>query len=137
MPKQYPTELRRRAVRLVMEQREQYQTEYEAIRSIAAKLGIGTPETLRKWVRQAEIDSGRRAEVSTEESAELRKLRQEVKELRRANGILLAPSSFFAAGRTATITAVCTAQRVFTPTHRPPPTDTQTCANCPELAPAI
>ena len=96
-PKQYPTELRQRAVRLVMEQREQYQTEYEAIRSIAAKLGIGTPETLRKWVRQAEIDSGRRAGVSTEESAELRKLRQEVKELRRANGILLAASSFFAA----------------------------------------
>ncbi len=97
MPKQYPSELRQRAVRLVIEQRDQYQTECEAIRSIAAKLGVATAETLRKWVRQAEIDSGRRAGVSTEESAELRKLRLEVKELRRANEILRAAASFFAA----------------------------------------
>lgn len=97
MPKQYPTELRQRAVRLVAEQRDQYQSEYEAIRSIATKLGISTPETLRKWVRQAEIDSGRRAGTTSEESAELRKLRAEVKELRRANEILKAASAFFAA----------------------------------------
>jgi transposase len=97
MPKQYPTELRQRAVRLVAEQRDQYQSEYEAIRSIAAKLGISTPETLRKWVRQAEIDSGRRPGTTSEESAELRKLRAEVKELRRANEILKAASAFFAA----------------------------------------
>ena len=79
MPKQYPVELRQRAVRLVAEQRDQYQSEYEAIRSIAAKLGISTAETLRKWVRQAEIDSGRRPGVTSEESAELRKLRAEVR----------------------------------------------------------
>ena len=97
MPKQYPTELRQRAVRLVMQQRDQYQSEYEAITSIAAKLGITAPETLRKWVRQAEIDAGGRAGVSSEESAELRKLRAEVKELRRANEILKAASAFFAA----------------------------------------
>jgi transposase len=97
MPKQYPTELRQRAVRLVAEQRDQYQSEYEAIRSISTKLGISTPETLRKWVRQAEIDSGRRAGTTSEESAELRKLRAEVKELRRANEILKAASAFFAA----------------------------------------
>ena len=97
MPKQYPTELRQRAVRLVAEQRDQYQSEYEAIRSISTKLGISTPETLRKWVRQAEIDSGRRAGTTSEESAELRKLRAEVKELRRANEILRAASAFFAA----------------------------------------
>jgi transposase len=97
MPKQYPTELRQRAVRLVAEQRDQYQSEYEAIRSIAAKLGISTAETLRKWMRQAEIDSGRRAGTTSEESAELRKLRAEVKELRRANEILKAASAFFAA----------------------------------------
>jgi transposase len=48
MPKQYPTELRQRAVRQVAEQRDRYQSEYEAIRSIAAKLGVSTPETLRK-----------------------------------------------------------------------------------------
>jgi transposase len=97
MPKQYPTELRQRAVRLVVEQRDQYQSEYEAIRSIAAKLGISTAETLRKWMRQAEIDGGRRVGTSSEESAELRKLRAEVKELRRANEILKAASAFFAA----------------------------------------
>jgi|SRR5689334_22091632 len=97
MPKQYPSELRQRAVRLVMQQRDQYQSEYEAITSIAAKLGITAPETLRKWVRQAEIDAGGRPGVSSEESAELRKLRAEVKELRRANEILKAASAFFAA----------------------------------------
>jgi transposase len=97
MPKQYPTELRQRAVRLVAEQRDQYLSEYEAIRSIATKLGISTPETLRKWVRQTEIDSGRRPGTTSEESAELRKLRAEVKELRRANEILKAASAFFAA----------------------------------------
>jgi transposase len=97
MPKQYPIEVRQRAVRLVTEQRDQYQSEYEAIRSIAVKLGISTPETLRKWVRQAEIYSGRRAGATSEESAELRKLRAEVKELRRANEILRAASAFFAA----------------------------------------
>jgi transposase len=97
MPKQYPIELRQRAVRLVAEQRDQYQSEYEAIRSIAAKLGISTPETLRKWVRQTEVDAGQRPGVTSQESAELRKLRAEVRELRRANEILKAASAFFAA----------------------------------------
>lgn len=97
MPKQYPRELRERAVRLVAEHRDQYETEYAAIRSIAAKLGIATPESLRKWVRQAEVDAGQRPGVSSEESAEIRRLRAEVKELRRANEILKAASAFFAA----------------------------------------
>ena len=97
MPKQYPTELRERAVRLVIEYRGDYETEYAAIRSIAAKLGVATPESLRKWVRQAEVDSGQRPGVSSEESAEIRRLRAEVKELRRANEILRAASAFFAA----------------------------------------
>ena len=97
MPKQYPRELRERAVRLVAENRDQYETEYAAIRSIAAKLGIATPESLRKWVRQAEVDAGQRPGVSSEESAEIRRLRAEVKELRRANEILKAASAFFAA----------------------------------------
>jgi transposase len=97
MPKQYPRDLRDRAVRLVIEQRGQYETEYEAIRSIAAKLGIGSAESLRKWVRQAEIDGGARPGVSTEESVELKRLRRENAELRRANEILKAASAFFAA----------------------------------------
>ena len=97
MPKQYPNEVRSRAVRLVVEHRGEYETEFEAIRSVAAKLGIGSAETLRKWVRQSEVDAGQRPGVSTEESAELRRLRLENKELRRANEILKAASAFFAA----------------------------------------
>jgi transposase len=97
MPKQYPKDLRDRAVRLVIEHRGEYETEYEAIRSIAAKLGIGSAETLRKWVRQSEVDAGQRQGVFTEESAELRRLRRENAELRRANEILKAASAFFAA----------------------------------------
>ena len=97
MPKQYPNEIRSRAVRLVIEHRGEYETEYEAIRSVAAKLGIGSAETLRKWVRRSEVDAGQRPGVSTEESAELRRLRLENKELRRANDILKAASAFFAA----------------------------------------
>jgi transposase len=96
MPKQYPTEVRQRAVRLVLEHRDEYDTEYAAIRSIGARCNVGT-ETLRKWVRQAEIDAGQRPGVSSEESAELRRLRAEVRELRRANEILKAASAFFAA----------------------------------------
>jgi transposase len=97
MSKQYPKELRDRAVRLVVEQRGQYESEYEAIRSIAAKLGIGSAESLRKWVRQTEIDAGARPGVSSDESAELRRLRRENAELKRANEILKAASAFFAA----------------------------------------
>lgn len=97
MPKQYPRELRERAVRMVIEHRAEYETEYAAIRSIAAKLGIATAESLRKWVRQAEVDAGQRPGTTSEESAEIRRLRAEVKELRRANEILRAASAFFAA----------------------------------------
>jgi transposase len=82
---QYPHELRRRAVRMVVEVRPNYETEYAAIKAVAAKLGVGTAETLRKWVRQAQVDAGERPGVSTEESAELRRLRRENAELRRAN----------------------------------------------------
>ena len=94
---QYPAELRQRAVRLVAESRAEYESEWAAISSIAAKLGIGTAETLRKWVRQAEIAAGARAGVSSEESAEIRRLKREVAELRRANEILKAAAGFFAA----------------------------------------
>lgn len=64
-PSKYNQESRERAVRLVLEQREEYASEFEAIRSIAAKLGIGSAETLRKWVRRAEIDSGSRPGVTS------------------------------------------------------------------------
>ena len=93
----YPPELRERAVRMVAEVRPEYPSDWPAIRAVADRLGIGSAETLRKWVRQAEVDDGARPGVSSEESAELRKLRAEVRELRRANEILKAASAFFAA----------------------------------------
>ena len=69
---------------------------------VAQLLGIGTPETVRKWCRQAEVDAGSRAGVSTEESAELRRFKRENAELKRANAILRSASAFFAAARCAT-----------------------------------
>jgi transposase len=96
-PSKYPTELRERAVQMVTEHKKDYSSEYEAIRSIATKLGIRTPETLRKWVRQAEVDAGARPGVTTEESEQLKALKRENAELRRANEILKAASAFFAA----------------------------------------
>ncbi len=81
----------------IVESRADYPSEYEAIRSIAPKLGITSPESLRKWVRQAEVDGGVRAGKSTEELAEIMELKREVAELRRANEILKRASAFFAA----------------------------------------
>ena len=63
----------------------------------ADNLGIGTAETLRKWVRRAEVDAGTRPGLSTEENAEIRRLKRENAELRRANEIPKAASGFFAA----------------------------------------
>lgn len=96
-PVKYPRELRERAVRMVTESKEQYPSEFEAIRTVAAKLGIGSAETLRKWVRQAEVDGGTRPGKTSQELVEIRELKREVAELRRANEILKAASAFFAA----------------------------------------
>jgi transposase len=93
--KRYPLEVRERAVRLVLEHRGEYESEWAAITSIAQKCGM-TAETLRKWVRQTEIDGGRRPGVSSEEAARIKELERENKELRRANEILKAASAFFA-----------------------------------------
>jgi len=93
----YPAELRERAVRMVAEVRPDYASEWAAIGAVAQKLGIGSTETLRKWIRQAEVDGGTRPGVTSEESAEIRRLKREVAELRRANEILKAASVFFAA----------------------------------------
>jgi transposase len=96
-PSKYPRELRERAVRLVLETKHEYGSEFEAITSIAKKLNIGSPETLRKWVRRAEIDGGSRPGRTSEELAEIRELKRENAELRRANEILKSASAFFAA----------------------------------------
>jgi transposase len=82
---------------MAREVRPDYPSEYAAIEAVAKQLGIGTPETLRKWIRQDEVDAGSRVGVTSQESADLRKLRAEVRELRRANEILKAASAFFAA----------------------------------------
>jgi transposase len=96
-PSKYTPELRERAVRMVIESRPDHPHETAAINSVASKLGINTPESLRKWVRQAEIDGGLKPGRTTEEAAEIKRLKKEVAELRRANEILKAASAFFAA----------------------------------------
>ena len=92
----YPAELRERAIRMVWEHKGAYASEWAAIGSIAAKLGIAAPETLRKWVRRAEVDGGQRPGVTTAERERLVQLERENRELRRANEILRAAASFFA-----------------------------------------
>jgi len=74
----------------------EHDTEYAAIRHVGSKLGVG-PETLRKWRRRAEIDAGTRPGVTSDELAEIKRLKRENAELRRANEILKAASAFFAA----------------------------------------
>ncbi|GAA2160285.1 transposase [Humibacillus xanthopallidus] len=96
-PSKYSQEFRERAVRLVLEQRDEYRSEFEAIRSVAAKLGVGSPETVRKWVRRAEVDAGARPGLTSAEHEQIKALKRENAELRRANEILKAASSFFAA----------------------------------------
>jgi len=82
---------------MVLETKHQYPSEHAAIKAIAAMLGIGTAQTLTNWVRRAEIDTGARPGVTTAEAEEIKALRREVAELRRANDILKAASAFFAA----------------------------------------
>src|SRR5262249_3688469 len=92
----YPCELRERAVRMVIEAQGEHRSQWAAIVAVADKLGIGSAGTLRKWVRRAEIDAGQRPGVTGEEHAEIKRLKRENAELRRANEILKAVSSFFA-----------------------------------------
>jgi transposase len=95
--RRYPPELRERAVRMVAEVGDQHDSEWAAISEVARLLGVGTAETVRKWVRQAQVDARARPGTTTEESAELKRLRRENAELRRANAILKTASAFFAA----------------------------------------
>ena len=91
----FSQEVRERAVRMVFEHRGEYASEWEALGSISGKIGC-TAETLRKWVRQAEVDSGRRGGLTSDEQARMKDLEREVRELRRANEILRKASAYFA-----------------------------------------
>jgi transposase len=94
-PSQFSTELRERAVRMVLDHQGQYDSQWAAITAIAPKIGC-TKETLRRWVRWVEIDGGQRPGLTTEERARLKQLEREVFELRRANEILRKASAYFA-----------------------------------------
>jgi transposase len=95
-PGRYPQELRERAVRMVLEHQGEHHSQWAAICSIAAKVDV-SEETLRKWVRQAEIDDGRRSGLTSNERERLKTLERENKELRRANEILKSAAHFFGA----------------------------------------
>jgi len=95
--KRYPPELRERAVRMVAGIRADHDSDWAAMAKVAELLGVGTPETVRKWVRQAQVDDGQRPGTTTSESDEIKRLKRENAELKRANGILKAAAAFFGA----------------------------------------
>ncbi len=95
-PRKFSDELRERATSMAVELRQDPATRSGAIRRVAEQLGMH-PETLRNWVRQAEVDEGRRAGTTTGEAVRIKQLEAEVKELKRANDILRTASAFFAA----------------------------------------
>jgi transposase len=88
-PRKYSDELRRRAIAEVLERDRK-------IVEVAKDLAIGSPETLRKWVRQAEVDRGVRTGPTSEESTEIKKLRREVADQQRTIEILKAATTYFA-----------------------------------------
>ena len=96
MPRQYPQQFRERALRMVEESLPEHETEFAAMKKVATKLGI-SPEAIRRWKRQNEVDSGLRPGLSSQEHDEVRRLWRENAELRRANEILKSASAFFAA----------------------------------------
>ena len=91
----YSPEVRDRAVRMVLEHEKEYDSRWAATVSIATKIGC-TPETLRKWLLRAEVDSGQRAGLTSADRARIKELERENKELRQTNEILRLASAFFA-----------------------------------------
>ena len=89
------TEVRTRAVRMVLDHAGEHPSRWAAVTSIAAKIGC-TPQTLHDWVKKAEVDSGQRAGVPTETAEKLKALERENRELRQANEILRKASAYFA-----------------------------------------
>ena len=91
----YSPGVRERAVRLVHDNEGQHPSRWQAVMSIAAKIGC-TPQTLNDWVKKAEIDSGQRAGIPTEMAEKMKALERENRDLRQANGILRKASAYFA-----------------------------------------
>ncbi len=91
----FSQEVRERAVRMVFDHRGEYGSQWEAICSIAEKIGCSA-ETLRKWVRQTQVDTGRRGGVTSDERVRMKELERENRELRRTNDILRKASAYFA-----------------------------------------
>ena len=94
-PSRYSPEVRERAVRLVREHSPEHPSQWAAIASIASKLGC-TAETLRRWVRQAERDTGQRSGLTSDERQRFKELERENRELKRTNEILRKASAYFA-----------------------------------------
>ena len=94
--KRYPPELKERATRMVLDLRREDPNDQGVITRVARQLGVGT-ESLRSWVKQAEIDDGVRGGLTTEEHKELLELRKENRDLKRSNDILQAAAIFFGA----------------------------------------
>jgi len=94
--RRYSVEEKERAVRLVRQLRAELGTDHGTVKRVADQLGYGV-ETVRKWVRQSDVDDGHTPGVSTAEAERVKELEQENRELRRANAILRSASAFFAA----------------------------------------
>jgi transposase len=93
--RRYPPEIRERAVRMVREALKESDRSHGVVTRVAGQLGLGS-ETLRKWVKQAEIDDGQRPGVTSEEQRRITELERENRELRRANEILKVAAAFLA-----------------------------------------
>jgi transposase-like protein len=91
----FSPEVRERAVRLVLDTEGQHPSRWQAVVSIAAKIGC-TPQTLLEWVKKAEVDSGRRVGIPSEMAEKMKALERENRELRQANEILRKASAYFA-----------------------------------------
>lgn len=95
MPSKYDGETKAKAVRLVTEHRDEYTSEWAAIKAVSGRLGMNA-ETLRNWIRQSAVDTGQAEGVSTDAAREIQQLRRKNRELEETIEILKAATSFFA-----------------------------------------